>query len=116
MSKAYIIKQGLSQLGRKVFLTDGEWNSTPFYAVLEQRWKNNKSNFENKHTEIGFVSADYYTYIGPFDHDIEALSDNAFLCSDGIKYIFKKKEKICVNDETIYYCGVLRKVREASYD
>ncbi len=32
-----------------------------------------KSNFEPKETAIGRVSADYYTYIGPFDHNVLSL-------------------------------------------
>jgi len=116
VKKAYRIRRGLRKVGREVFLADGGWVSAPYYAVLEQRWKSNKSNFENRQTEIGFTSADYYTYIGPFDHDIEAVSENGCLYADGVKYIFKKKEKMKMGGELLYFTGVVRRVQEAEYD
>lgn len=91
-------------------LTDGDWTSMPFYAVVEDKWRDNQTNFEYVKTEIGKVSADYYTYIGPFDHDIEALSPAAMLIMDGVKYTFKKREKIVCGDDVQFYTGVLRKV------
>lgn len=116
MKKADKIRRGLRRVGREVFLADGDWVSVPYYAVLEQRWKSNKSNFESRQTEIGYVSADYYTYIGPSDHDIEAVSENGYLYADGVKYIFKKKERVKMENELIYFSGVVRRVRETEYD
>ena len=91
-NNAYKVKNGLKQVGERVFLKDEGWVSVPFYAVLSPRWRSNKSNFEPKETAIGRVSADYYTYIGPFDHNVLSLSDKAYLVSDGVKYIFKKSQ------------------------
>lgn len=116
MNKAYKIKNGLKKTGKKVFLTDGDWCSTPFFAVIEQRWKSNKSNFEYRETEIGRVSTDYFTYIGPFDHNIEAISENGYLCCGNEKYIFKKKEKVDVGGTVQYFWGILRRVWEADDD
>lgn len=112
MNNAYKVKNGLQQVGERVFLKDGNWISVPFYAVLSPRWKNDKSNFELKETEIGRVSADYYTYIGPFDHNILSLSDDAYLLADGIKYIFRKRDSVKMGDKVVYYRGILRKVWE----
>lgn len=95
-----------------MFLQDGNWISVPFYAVIQPRWKNNKSDFELKETEIGMVSADYYTYIGPFNHNILALSENAVLHADGIKYIFRKRDSVKLENKVLYYTGILKRVWE----
>ncbi|MCC8016603.1 MAG: hypothetical protein LIO43_04380 [Clostridiales bacterium] len=110
LDKSLVIKQQLERVGKKAFFSDGDWNSTPFYAVIEQRWKSNKSNFEKTQTEIGLVSADYFTYIGPYDHDVETLSDEAVLNCSGKRYIFKKKEKVEAGGVTQYFWGILRLV------
>ncbi|MDE6723531.1 MAG: hypothetical protein K2J55_04970 [Eubacterium sp.] len=112
MNNKYKVKNGLHQVGERVFLYDGNWISVPFYAVLSPRWKNSKSDFELKETEIGRVSADYYTYIGPFDHNILSLSDKAYLMADGVKYIFRKKESVKMGNKVLFYRGILRKVWE----
>lgn len=112
MNKAYKVKNLLERVGQKVYLQDGNWVSMPYYAVLRPRWRNNKSNFELKETEIGRVSADYYTYTGPFDHNILSLSDKAVLYADGTKYVFKKKDAVKFEDRVLYYNAVLRKVWE----
>ena len=116
MKRAYKVKKGLDKVGRDVFLADGDWRSTPFKAVLEPKWKSNKSDFEFNETEIGKVSADYFTYIGPHNHDITALSDSACLYADGVKYIFKRKEAEKLNNEIICYSAILRKVWENGDD
>ena len=116
MNKAYKIKKGLELTGREVFLADGEWRSQPFYAVLEPKWRSYKTDFESSRTEIGSVSADYYIYTGPFNHNILLLSENACLYEDGVKYIFKKREAVKFKNETLYYTAVLRRVWEESND
>lgn len=116
MNKAYQIKNGLKKVGKRVCLVDGDWQSAPFYAVVEQKWRSNKSNFEFSETEIGRVSVDYFTYIGPFDHDIEAVSENGYLCSGSEKYIFKKKEKVDVGGTVQYFWAILRRVWEDEND
>lgn len=110
MNNAYKVKNGLQQAGESVFLKDGNWISIPFYAVLSPKWRSNKSDFEPNETEIGRVSADYYTYIGPFDHNIISLSDKAYLIADGVNYIFKKKDSVKLNGKVLFYRGVLRRV------
>ncbi len=116
MNKAKLIKKGLEKTGRQVTLEDAGWSSVPFYAVIKQKWKSYKSDFEFNETEIGRVSADYCIYIGPYDHDITALSDNAVLCVDGRKYMFKKKETEKLGGETVYYSGIVRRIWEAEDD
>ncbi len=115
MDRRYKIKNGLKKAGCQVRLCSGDWFSMPYYAVIQHNHRKTKSNFADSHTEIGFVDRDYYTYIGPFDHDITAVSD-AVLHTDNEDYVFIKKEAVRVNDETIYYFGILKKKQEAEYD
>lgn len=110
MNKAYKIKNELRKVGREVFLADGDWISTPFWAVVSPRWRYSKSDFENEKTQIGEVSADYFTYIGPFDHNIECISENGFLLADGVKYVFKEKECVKCGGSVQFFSGVLRRV------
>ena len=116
INKRNEIKSILKACGNTVYLADGEWRSTPFFAVIEQRWKRNKSNFEDTQTEIGSVSADYFTYIGPFDRDIEALSEKGYVICDGKEYIFKKKQKVSIGDKVQLYWAVLRQKTKGGYD
>lgn len=112
MNREYKVKHGLNKVGSEVYLEDGGWISVPFRAVITPKWKSDKSDFELKETEIGRVRFDYYTYIGPFDHNILVLSDGAFLYSGGNKYIFKKRDAVLLDNKVLYYSGILRKVWE----
>lgn len=112
MNRAKQIKAQLKKVGREVYLADGAWISTPFFAVVSPRWRYSKSDFENERTEIGAVSDDYYSYVGPFDHDISCVSENGFLLVGGVKYAFKKKERVEMGGETLYYNGILKRVWE----
>ena len=117
MNKAYQIRRGLKNIGREVFLADGDWWSTPFYAVIQPMWKKyGKSNYENIKTEIGIIDSDYYQYYGPFDHNIEKLSNEAYLVADGIKYIFKRKRAIECGDNIQFFSGILKRVWEEEDD
>lgn len=112
MNRAKKIKAQLKKVGKRVFLADGAWLSTPLWAVVSPRWRYSKSDFENERTEIGVVSDDYFSFVGPFDHDINWLGENGYLLCDGVKYIFKKKECVKMNDETLFYSGILKRVWE----
>lgn len=116
MNKANVIKKELRRVGREVFLADGSWYSTPFYAVVSPRWRYSKSDFEDEVTPIGVVSKDYYTYVGPFDHNIENLSDGALLLADGVKYIFKKKQCVKCGGRVQFFGGILKRVSEEDGD
>ena len=75
-----------------------------------------ETNFEETQTEIGSVSADYFTYIGPFDRDIDALSEKGYVICDGREYTFKKKQKVLIGDKVQFYWAVLRQKTEGGYD
>lgn len=88
----------------------------PFYCTLQQTWRKNKSNFEDEKTPIGRVRKEFYLYLGPYDHDITVLCDDAFLVSHGIRYRFIKREAVRLGDIIIYYTGILERVWEDEYE
>lgn len=116
MNCSYLIKKQLDSIGNQVYLQDGEWISMPFYACLNHLWRKKTSSFEDVVSEIGSSVAEYYLYIGPKEHNIETLSDNAVLIWDDIKFVFRRREAVKVGNETVYYTAILRKVKEAEYE
>lgn len=116
MNKANKIKNELKKVGREIYLQDGAWYSTPFFAVISPRWRYSKSDFESEKTQIGVVSTDYYSYIGPFDHNIEKLSEDCFVVADGVRYAFKKRESVKCGAGVQFYCGILKRVWEDEND
>ncbi len=117
MKKANIIKNQLDKSAGKVYLSDNEWNSMPFNAFVTHLWRRKSSAFEPEYTELGAVSPEYYLYIGPYNHDITALSDDLLLHMDGSCFEFKRRDAVKFCDETIYYTGILQKLKgEGAYD
>ena len=116
MSRAKRIKNGLIKAGKQVFLKDGEWVSTPFYAVVAQKWRATRSNFEFERTPAGRVSKDYFTFVGPYDRDILSLSEDARVVFGSEEYVFRKREEVIVGGEKLFYWGVLRKVWDGEDD
>lgn len=112
MDKEYIIRHHIEKLGRSIMLKDGEWSSVLFKALISPLWRKKSSNFESSHTEIGSCFSEYYLYIGSSNHNITDLSDDAVLMLDGDAYEFKHREKVIVDDEILYYTGILRKLTE----
>ena len=110
MNRAELIKKGLRDAGKQVYLKDGEWISTPFFAVIAQKYRATRSNFEYVRTPLGRSSRDYFTFIGPYDHNIMSLSESARVLFGGEEYVFRKKEEVSVGGEKLFYWGILRKV------
>lgn len=108
-------KKYLEKLGQSVTVIDGE-NVIELHAVIIQTWRKNKSRFEDTVTEIGRSRKEYYQYIGPVDVDICALSDDARLECDGIKYVFLKKERVKAGDRVQFYTGMMKRVYEEASD
>ncbi len=114
MKKAQLIKKQLDKIGSKAYLKDGDWLSMPFNACIFHLWRKSRTNFEPDIAEIGYVDKDYYFYIGPANHDITALSQDALLIINDSKFVFKKCNAVSVGNETIYYtAAVMRLCEEA---
>jgi hypothetical protein len=111
MNREYIVRHQIERLGCNVELVDGEWTSVPFKALISPLWRKKSSNFEEKYTQLGGNLDEYYLYIGSSNHIITDLSDDALLVWDDEKYEFKHKDVVKVDDEVLYYNGILRKLK-----
>lgn len=116
MNSSLIIKKQLEKIGNVAVLKDGGWTSMPFKCSLDSLWRKKSSTFNDDVNMTGVKAERYYLFIGPYTHDITALSDNAVLSVNGKNYAFIRKNGIDINDETVYYTGIVREVKEAEYD
>ena len=111
MNRENLIRHQIERLGVTVILKDGGWESVPYKAMVNPLWRRKSSNFENKYTELGGVLNEYYLYIGASNHDITKLSDDAVALIGDDRYEFKHKDSVKINDKTIYYTAILRKLK-----
>lgn len=112
MQEANIIKNQLCIVGNTVYLQQGDWTSMPFKAVINHLWRKKSSAFLPSPSEIGQVDSCFYLYIGPSNHDITALGEEAVLISGNTKYRFRRRDCVSKSDEVLYYTGVLEKLEE----
>ena len=110
MNRANIIKRQLEKAGKTICLKDGEWISTPFNACISHLWRKKTSSFEPEYSELGKSSLQYYLYIGPYNHDITALSEEAVAEVNGENYEFKCADAVTFAGEVIYYTGILKRL------
>lgn len=116
MNKQNIISRRIEKLGNSVQLIDGEWKSVLFKAVVSPLWRKKSTSFENSYTEIGSGASQYYHYIDGANHDITVLSDNAILKCGESCFEFKHCDKVAVDDEVLYFNGILRKLEGECFD
>lgn len=116
MNKAYIIKRQLDQAGREVYLKDSDWVSVPFNACITHLWRKKTSSFEPSYTQLGKSYFEYYLYIGPYDHDITALSDDAILEIGSEQFVFKCADAVTFAGKVIYYTGILKRLIGVDFD
>lgn len=106
-----IISDNLRQLGRAVDITDGG-KTQRVWAVIESRRRKTKTLFEDNSSKAGQYYDDYYTYIGPADFDITALSDAAYFKFGGHRYMLVRCDAVLAAGETVYYEGILKRIWE----
>ena len=106
-----IIRDNLRQYGRSINVTDGD-QSFNVWAVVESRRRKTKTLFEDNSEKAGRYYDDYYTYIGPADFDITALSDSAWFEFGGKRYMLVRSDAVQAAGETVYYEGILKRIWE----
>lgn len=111
MNAQHIIQKEIEKIGSTVILTDGEWSSVPFKAILRPMWRKKSSNFEKRLTELGGSLMEYCQYIGAANHSITDLTEDALLIFEGEKYEFKHHDKVISDNKVLYYTGILRKLK-----
>lgn len=114
--KKEIIKDQINRAGKTVCLKDGSWTSVPFFACLSCLWRKKTSDFEPDMEQLGTADPEYYLYIGPYDHDITALTEDALVISNNEEYEFKNADAVMFGNEIIYYAGILKKIKGTDYD
>lgn len=112
MNNATMIKRQLDKIGRQAYLCDGEWISSPFNVCVTHLWRKKSAGFEPEYTCLGESYSKYYLYIGPFNHDITVLSDEAALLIGTEKYEFKCRDAVRFGEDVIYFTGILRLINE----
>ena len=103
--KKSIIKNQIDMTGTTVYIKDGDWTSVPFKACVSHLWRKKSTAFEPDYEMLGKSLIEYYLYIGPYDHDITMLSD------DAIFMLLRYADAVKFNGETIYFTGILKKIK-----
>lgn len=116
MNSAYIIKNQIDKVGVTSILKEGEWSSMPFKCVVNPLWRKKSSAFDDDATPVGINEARYHLYIGPKTHNILEVGNEAYLQIGDVDYEFIRKNAVKINDNVIYYTGILREIKEAKYD
>lgn len=116
MNKADIVKNQIEKAGCTVRIRDGGWMSVPFKACISHLWRKKTSSFEPEYTELGKSYFEYYLYIGSYNHDITVLTDDAVLECNGMCFEFKCADAVSFGNKTIYYTGILKRLREVTED
>ncbi len=89
--------------------------SEKFKAYIQPIRYKTKLYLEGDFTEIGVNKNDVYLYLGPANHDLTQLSDNArVIDADGCAYKIDRCEKVLLEDTCIYIWAVIRKTTEVN--
>ena len=109
----HTIKEYLNLVGRQTTVQKANGGEDNFFAVLEQTWKRNKTNFEDRAAAPGRVYKEYCVIICPYDVDIKAYGKDDTFIIDGEKYEICRSERVIALGKTQFYRGILKKIREA---
>ena len=107
------IKAYLKKVGRPAVLIRSDGGEEHFFAVIEQTWKRNKTNFENKSSKLGQVYNEYCVVICPYDVDLTQTGKGDIFEIENERYIICRSERIYSLGQVQFYRGILKKVREA---
>lgn len=105
----------ITRYGRKAVLCEPDgWRSTVFHCLLQPLRYKNKMYLNGVNTQIGFNAQGHYLYIGPAEHDITKLSENATLKVDDEEYLIDRAEKVFYGEKVFYIWAIIRSVVEES--
>lgn len=107
---------GIFRHGRscRLRLEQGHY-SEKFKAHIQPIRYKTKLYLEGNFTEIGINKNDVYLYLGPANHDLTRLSEDArVIDADGVFYKIDRCEKIMFGDKCVYVWAVIRKTTETA--
>ncbi len=101
----------MKRYGREMNLNlpDG-WKSNTFYGFIQPLRYKNKMYLSGVNTQIGYNSEGYYLYIGPPEHDLTNIGEDARLSAGGVDYQVDRAEKVYRNGKVFYIWAVVRTV------
>lgn len=108
--KEYIktLKNLMQEYGTTAFLQTADgWRSCAYPCFLQPLRYKNKMYLEGVQTPLGLAASGYYLYIGPPEHDLSKLGDDAAVNIDGKKYQVSRSEKIYLGESAWYVWAVL---------
>ncbi|MBR5272479.1 MAG: hypothetical protein IKU25_03680 [Clostridia bacterium] len=111
MKQKFNFNAVIASVGRSVVAhTPDGWYSTPYRALIHPLRYKNKMYLEGKFTDIGNSTSGYYLYIGPSDHDITKLGNDAVIISGDEKYVITRAERCYLGEEVTHIWAILRNV------
>lgn len=103
------LKSNLKRYGQSVYLTDTNWSSEVYSALVEPLRYKNKMYMIGNFTEIGHYGESYYLYIGPPEKILGNLSSNALLhTADNRKYNIFRTEVVKYSGKSLYVWAIIR--------
>lgn len=112
MNKTSIIEKYIALLGNDCLIAKQNGDRINTKCIITQLWKQNKTNFEAEHTEIGRAIDDYYKLILPSSCDMSNVDENDTIYINGKAYYFIKHEPIYVSNVLHYYYCIISDVYE----
>ena len=108
------IRKVMERFGRQMHLClpDG-WRSESFGAFLQPLRYKNKMYLGGINTRIGFNREGYYLYLGPCEHDLTQLSQEAWIqCGANERYTVDRAEMVHFGDEKSHVWAIVRSIVE----
>ncbi len=113
MNFPVIIKNYLKTVGRPATVFRADGGTDRFYATVEQTWKRNKTNFDDKTSPAGRVYNEYCEIICPYDINLKAYGRDDIFEIEGERYVLCRSERVTAMGRTQFYRGIIKKMREA---
>ena len=111
-SFSHTIKKYLETVGRRATVIKENGGEDEFFAVVEQTWKRNKTNFEDRAVKPGRVYNEYCEILCPFDINLKQYGKNDIFIIEGEKYELCRAEQVTAYGNIQFYRGIIKKIRE----
>lgn len=99
----------IDKFGRSTYLTQGEWTSHIYNAVVEPLRYKNKMYLYGSYNELGHYPESFYLYIGPSTVNFDNLGDDAIVHThDGKSYLIHHWEKVYIKEKPVYIWAVIK--------
>ncbi|MBR3148968.1 MAG: hypothetical protein IKF64_02270 [Eubacterium sp.] len=107
------IKAQLQRVGRPITVIDKNGGEEIIFAVVQQSWRRNKTNFEDKAEKPGRVYNEYCEIICPFDFDIKGCDRSTVFVIDGDRYELCRSEAVKAFGRIQFCRGIIKRIWEA---